>query len=249
MRSLPEVIKTNYFIHNDIKVKIPDIDFRPQKPAETLPPVVKEIIPELKKQVEPPKPEIRTVIKEIYRDPEPLTREDIERIYAQEIQEICREAEVKAYSDALAEKEEEIENCIGEVEKLLDEIRSSQGRYMENYVRELKYFAIEVAEKMILEKINEDDSILNKMIMQAVAGVKNTQWLRVEVSDRLSNLTEFLKSELSKPEYRGLASVLPVAAPEDTCRVCTESGSTIATVSVQAENLRKAFSEMDESDS
>ena len=38
----------------------------------------------------------------------PLTREDIERIYKDEISEICTEAEKKAYDDALAAKEAEI---------------------------------------------------------------------------------------------------------------------------------------------
>jgi len=250
---LPEVIKTNYFLYSGVKVNIPDADVCMEDPDDILPPDDEtEPVSEPETPVQPPaemtEPEIRTIIKEIYRDPEPLTRGDIERIYRKEISEICRQAERQAYSDALAAKEEEIAGCIGEVEALLDEIRVAQERYMEKYIGELKYFSIEVAEKMILEKIGEDDLILNKMVLQAVSGMKNSQWLRVEVSDRLTRLTEFLKNELSGPEYLGKASVVPVAAPPDTCRIVSESGATVATVSVQADNLRRAFSKADSPD-
>ena len=245
---MPEVIKTNYFIYSGLTVDIPDTEDFIEIEEETLPYEKEEIFTEIRESIQPvvrPEPEIRTVIKEVYRDPEPLTREDIERIYKDEISEICTEAEKKAYDDALAAKEAEIEACIAEVQALIGEVRSEKEQYMEDYARELKYFAIEIAEKMILEKIGEDDLILNKMVLQAVTEVRNSEWLRVEVSDRLTGLTEFLKDELAKPEYRGQAAVSPVAAAPDTCRVVTDSGAIVATVSVQAENLRRIFSEAD----
>lgn len=251
---MPEVIKTNYFIYSGLTVDIPDAEDFIETEEEAFPcddgKHFTDITESVQRAVRPerPVPEIRTVIKEVYLEPEPLSRADIKRIYKNEISEICRDAEKKAYDDVLAAKEAEIQGCIAEVQDLLGRIRSEQERYVEDYARELKYFAIEIAEKMILEKIDEDDLILNKLVLQAVSEVKNSQWLNVEVSDRLTKLTEFLKDELSRPEYRGQVAVTPVAAPPDTCRVVNDSGANVATVSVQAENLRRLFSEADSSE-
>ena len=251
---MPEAIKTNYFIYSGGKVEIPDAEDETENQAVTSPCDEEEISMDTAEQEAPPEsekrpePEVRTIIKEVYIEPPPLTREDIERIYKDEIAEICRQAEERAYIDAREEKETEIRCCIAEVESLLQQIRSEQEQYMERYIRELKYLAIDVAEKLILEKISEDDMVLEKLVLKTVSESLSSEWLKVEVSNHLTKLVEHLKEELIKPEYRGQAMITPVEAPPDTCRVVTESGATVATVSVQAENLRRAFSEADSAD-
>ena len=89
--------------------------------------------------------------------------------------------------------------------------------------------------------------VLEKLVLKTVSE-SPLRVLKVEVSNHLTKLVEHLKEELIKPEYRGQAMITPVEAPPDTCRVVTESGATVATVSVQAENLRRAFSEADSAD-
>ena len=258
---MPEIIKTNYLLYSGGKVEIPDAGGEvgaqevqeaelsesdendsfvdAAKLAERLEPA------ECMKPQERTEPEVRTIIKEVYIEPPPLTREDIERMYKDEIAAICMEAEERAYRDARAAKEAEISRCIAEVDKLLQEARLELEQYMERYVKELKYFAIDVAEKMIMEKIGEDDMILEKLVIKTVSESLGSQWLKVEVSDRLAKLVEHLKAELLRPEYRGQVTVTPVEAPVDTLRVVTDTGATVASVSVQAENLRRAFSEAD----
>jgi len=250
---LPEVIKA--FIYSGARVEIPDVDDETKNQALTPPSDEEEPSEDTAEQAAPPEteprpePEVRTIIKEVYIEPPPLTREDIERMYRDDIAEICRQAEERAYNDARKAKEAEISRCIAEVEALLREIRLEQEQYMERYIRELKYFAVDIAEKLILQKISEDDMVLEKLVLKTVSESLGSQWLKVEVSNRLTKLVERLKEELNKPEYRGQAMVTPVEAPIDTCRVVTESGATVATVSVQAENLRRVFSEAENPES
>lgn len=177
--------------------------------------------------------------------PQRLTKEEIAELYQAEIAQICKAAEERAYLDAITQKKMELRECIIQVNQCIADMQASQEEYMVHYVRELKNMAIEIAEKMILTKLEEDDMVLQKLVMQLVSGMKSSNWLRVEISERLVNLVDFLKNELEKPEYHGRASVYPTACMDDTCRVSTEEGTTVATISVQAESLRQAFAEED----
>lgn len=245
---MPKVLKPAGVIRSNATVPIPDVLIdAPISASESC-----EEDPasdnELEKSEDYPDQDVpRTIIKEIVRETPPPSREELGQIFKDEIDEICKDAAEKAYYEALAREKEKIRACIEGVKQQLDEMQVLQDQFFTRYVQELKYFAIEVAEKMILEKIRDDDKILRKLVMQLISREQNTNWLRIELSDRLVSLIEQLKFELAQSE-QSKVSVSPVAAPEDTCRAITENGTTIATISVQADALRKEFSEADKSE-
>ena len=103
--------------------------------------------------------------------------------------------------------------------------------------------AVDIAEKMLLEKINMDDAVLKRLVLQNLKNVKTAEWISVELSERLVGLVDSVKKELDAAEFKGRVSVSAVAEKEDTCRVTTEDGTVVSTISVQADNLRKAFRE------
>ena len=150
-----------------------------------------------------------------------------------------------AYFDALNQKKCELKDCISSVKTMLNELSQKHQEFIENYTNELKYMAVDIAEKMILEKISADDSVLNKLVLQNVKAVKNADWIGVELSERLVGLVDYVKKELEMPEYRK-ASVTTVADKEDTLRITTDEGTLVSTISVQANNLRKAFQEAED---
>ena len=125
----------------------------------------------------------------------------------------------------------------------MDELAAAQQRFVEQYSEELKYMAVDIAEKMILEKISEDDAILQRLVLQSVGSLKNAQWLNVEISDRLVGLVDSVRAELTKPEYNGKATAFPVAGTDGLCRVTTEDGTIVSSIEAQAQNLREAFKE------
>ena len=79
--------------------------------------------------------------------------------------------------------------------------------------------------------------------MQTIAQMKGSKWLRVEVSEELSDLITVLQQELERLGYDERVTLRPVPAPKDTCRVLGEEGAVISTLSVQSENLRQMFLE------
>lgn len=171
----------------------------------------------------------------------PLTLEEIQEMYEEDLKKLTDEVAKQAYYDAVKEKKSELKKTITDVKQLMDELVENQTEFIEQYTKELKYMAVEIAQKMILEKIEEDDLILERLVLKTIKNVKNAEWLKVEVSERLVNLIDHLNEEMDKPEYNGKAYVMPVAGTDDICRVTSEDGTIVSTISTQAENLKKVF--------
>ena len=238
---MPEVIKTKRQICGGDAVRIPDAEISCRLalvPQETE-----------GERAAPPEPQIcRTIIKEVFRDPEPLSRAELALLYRDELMQLRGEAERQGYESALAQSQARLDECIYRAQQLESELRAEQEQYMNRYCAQLSGFAVEIAEKMIRQKIREDDLILRELVLETVERMKNTPWLRVELSEELGELVEFMKTELAKPDYSGRATVCASSCAADTCRVVTEEGAAVATISVQADNLRAAFAKAGEAD-
>lgn len=189
---------------------------------------------------------------ELFQEPEPEpepeppfpSREELCELYEQQLAELCTTVAEQAYYDAFSRKKAQLKSCIAQVKELTDALAESHRQFIDEYTEELKYMAIEIAEKMILEKIQEDDLILQRLVMHSVKSVKNAEWLNLEISERLVKLVDVMKTELEKPEYNGKAHVIPIAGTDDVCRVTTEDGTIVSTISTQAKSLRAAFDDL-----
>ncbi|MBR2876099.1 MAG: hypothetical protein IKC01_03075 [Clostridia bacterium] len=240
---MSDIFRTYNYVSASDSVKIPDVDFELPKVTieeqEELPPeeAFTEFDPLSLAMAVEPEPE-EEVEKLVYP-----TREELAEFYRDELNAIALEVEIKAYSDALQSKKDELQQSIDGISQKINEMEELQKAYLEEYEKKLKFFAIDIAEKLVCKKIDEDDLFLKELVLKTVSECKGTNWLKLEVSDALANLVEAAKQELAKPEYHGVAEVAPVACAGDTCVVSTETGAVVATISVQADNLRLAFRE------
>lgn len=275
MRSLSSVYKSRSFITKNERVAIPDAVFPDEEPplsprtddvsvSEALE-IGTEVLSETKDTAlrpelsvekteqpkieagleetpaEPPAPEIQIQIP-------PVSKELIGEFYSKELQELAEDTAKQAYYDALNKRKVELRDCISGVQTMMDELILAQQKFVEDYTSELKYMAVDIAEKIILEKIDKDDKILQRLVMQTVANVKNADWLNVEVSERLVSLMDSINEEFAKPEYNGKAHVFPVAGTDGVCRVVTNEGAVVSSIEVQADNLRRTFRDLDQQD-
>lgn len=181
--------------------------------------------------------------------PAPPTRREIAQLFAPELEALRREARETAYrqgrTEGLAAGEQDVRQCLEAVERHLAKMDALQNQYLDRYAAELKYLAVDIAEKFIQQKIAEDDQLLEHLVLQTVGTVRNAKWMTVEVSDKMTELAGRLRQLLQQSPYAGRAEVLAVPGPADTCRVDTDSGAVTATVSAQAENLRQVLSGLD----
>ncbi len=149
-----------------------------------------------------------------------------------------QEASQEAYFNALNQKKTEITGLIQQVGQSLEEMEKMQTAYFETYARQLNTLSLEIAEKLIQRKIEQDDLTLQTLVMETVDRVKNATWLKVEVSDHLLGLVEKLRSDLQSMER---AEVVPAPDSDGTVRVSTETGTIDASISTQIDNLRRVF--------
>lgn len=236
---MPNIVKRRNVLSAPDSVCIPDVVFAPlpegpEQPEGQEGEKWEAVLPE-----EPERPE--TMPAQHAFTPNVMTRAELTEYYGSELEDVYREAAERAYAEALHRKKGELTQCIERVDRQLEQMQEMQSQYMRQYAQELKFLAVEIAEKMILHKIDEDDQILTKLVMQTVAGVKNANWLNVEVSEHLVTLVDTIKQELTRLNLTGRINVSPAACPDDTCRVSTEDGTIVASISVQAQNLREAF--------
>ena len=239
---MSDIFRTYNYSATSDSVKIPDVDFELPRVTieeqEELPPeeAFMEFTPESFEVIEEPQEEPQEKL--VYP-----TREELAEFYRDELNAIALEVEIKAYSDALQSKKAELQQSIDSISQKINEMEELQKAYLNDYEKKLKFFAIDIAEKLVCKKISEDDLYLQELVTKTVSECKGTNWLTLEVSDSLAGLVEAAKVELSTPEYRGVAEVKPIACADDTCVVSTETGAVVATISVQADNLRLAFRE------
>ena len=177
-----------------------------------------------------PEPEIRTIIKEVYLEPKPLTKPELELHYRNELDAIRKAAMTQAYEQARAEKLEELEQLLIRVAEEVTSLRMDTEAYIQKYFDDLQYMAIEIAQRMIQQKISADDTVLQQLMLQAIHKLKNAKWIKVEISEELTTLLQRMQAELDKAEYGGRIGIYPIAASKDTCRISTEEGTTVLSI-------------------
>lgn len=228
---MPDIFKSHGNFQPSGKVKIPDaaISHPPPEPEEEEEEGTGEFVEE------------NFTASVQHFEPLVPTREELMADMEEELEDIRTQAAAKAYSDALNAKRSELQQCMDQVNAVLSQMQQNQQEFMDQYGVELKYLAVDIAEAMILKKIQEDDMILKDLVMQTVNRIRNAEWLDVEISEQLTGLVDYLKEEFQRPQYRGKTTVTSRHLPEDTVRVDNQDGSVIATISTQADRLRAAF--------
>lgn len=257
---MPDIYRGQALLETEDTVEIPDVFFGEAPPLEEGPEPALET-PEEEAEAPAEEPDVEEEPPPEEELPPQKTREEIMAEEAAMLEDIRREVREQAYRDAyqqatqegfesgyqegLRQKRGELKESIAEVERQLDAMQGQQKAFLTQFAQELKFMAIDVAEKIIFQKIEEDDLILTNLVTQAITSVKNTKWLTVELSERLIGLVEYMRSEVNKPDYHGRVEIDAVACPDDTCRVNSDEGTLVASVSVQAENLRALFRGME----
>lgn len=168
--------------------------------------------------------------------------EERERILQEaraEAEEICQQSQQEGYQAAFEEKQSQIENMLGSVEGLLNQLALQQRQYFTRYEKALPDLALEIAEKVMENTVRADPLVLEPLVQRAVAQVKNAEWLEVQVSRQLPELAQELRKEL-----RHWTEARHVEATGDqeewgSCIVHTPQGIIDASVSTQLENLKK----------
>lgn len=153
------------------------------------------------------------------------------------------------YREGVRAKQEEIDDCMLKINSFLSELKIEQEEYFEEYASELKFTAIEIAEKIVAQKLETDERVIIPLVRSAVKTLREVNWIKVEVSDKLKNAAAELESVLSEAKSsQNIEVELRRDADAGTCVVHTAEGVIVASVLQQIENIREYFGQYKESD-
>lgn len=169
-----------------------------------------------------------------------------------EAKKLSDQIKLEAYNEGrkngLAEKSDLLENLSHYISQSIEEIKAEQNEYFEAYSKEIRRLAIEICEKVIFQKIEEDDMLMYNVIKNAVKSVRDAKWIKASVSSQLSGYIDSLEKELNDAG-ENVEFVLSESVPKDTCVLNTSNGLVEATISTQLNNLKEFIYKLDKGDS
>lgn len=227
---MPDIYKYGLVEEEEESILIPDVrlpadERREQEEAERLAALREQILRE-----------------EIVR-PE-YSQEEIEAQVSERIEQLRDQLRQDIYQEVLAQKSAEVEHHLQQVDAALLQMQKEQTQFMEEFRDRLASLALDIAEKLVLRKIEADDMFLSELVTKTVNSLKNSEWITVGVSDQLVDLVSYLRTEFKKPEY-GNVEVTARYYPTDTCVLETDGGVVDASISEQVANVKKEFDAID----
>ncbi len=159
-------------------------------------------------------------------------------------QEAIEEGEKKGFED----KTKLLENLALYISHSIEEIKKERNEFFEQYAKELRHLAVDISEKVIAQKIEEDDMIMYGVIKDALRYVRDTKWVKAEVSAELTGYIDTLEKELAA-SGQNVEFILTNGLPKESCIINTSDGLVDATLSEQLKNLREFIDNLDKGDS
>ncbi len=166
------------------------------------------------------------------------TRENALLGIDEQAEAIRRQAEQEGRQQGAATLVESTENIVGRIEESIAVFEGERRGFEAEYEEQLRWMAMEIAAKVLDQKVSEDDAILTGMVQKAVQSVRSEQWIRIEVAQEMTRLLASL-SELYEDVANVELSAVPAAA--GTVNIETPSGVLDASMHTQLKNLKQYF--------
>lgn len=159
----------------------------------------------------------------------------------QQIENERKLARQQGRKEAFEQQSQEIVGCIKEIENTLARIEGAQAGFITGYENDLKWMALEIAQKILMDTITADETRLVPLVMTAVNSAKNEPWISVEISESMTKLLACLQKEIQDNDLDGKVNLKLVDNPPDTCIIETPDKFFDASISQQIENLKGYF--------
>ena len=167
-------------------------------------------------------------------------------LYDAEMQaaQIKKDAFDEGLKKGFEEKKQLLDNLAIYISNSIEEIKKERNSFFKEYEKELKNLAVDICEKLICQKVESDDMVMYGVIKDAVRYVRDTKWVKAEVSKELSGYLDSLEKEL-KQAGQNVEFIFAEGVPKDTCILNTSNGMVVATLSQQIKNMREFLNSLD----
>lgn len=170
------------------------------------------------------------------------TRSKILKEAEEQAEKFFTESRERGYAEGADAKKDEIFERIVAIDENIKSLYDAQEEYFDEYASELKLLAIEVAEKVIAQKLSDDPKTIIPLVKSAVKSIRDVSWIKVEISDKMkANAQELERMLVDLKPNQNVEIELRRGADEGTCVVHTAEGVTVASVATQLENITEYF--------
>lgn len=164
----------------------------------------------------------------------------MERAHA-EAEQLRQQAYQEGLSEGARAQLNEVRQCIVSLEQTVCKLEGEQAGFITEYEQNLKWFALEIASKILNKRIEKDNTEMIELVKEAVGAMQNSKWVTVEVSNSMPALFDVLIRTLRSADNGRRVDVRQISAPPGTCVIDTPGGVVDASVYTQLQNLKDYF--------
>lgn len=184
--------------------------------------------------------EAAKVVEKAHTDAMELYRSTMEKAMTQ-IEKDREDAIKTGQAAALEEHSAEITACINSIVSAICRMEANQAKLISGYESDLKWLALEIAQKILKQKVEENPACMAPMVEAAIKNCKNAPWITVEISDSVPKLLTELQGIMARSGFGDRVTIKNAKMPIDTCIIETPDKFFDASVSQQLENLKGYF--------
>lgn len=150
-------------------------------------------------------------------------------------------AKSEGKAQAAAECRQQIADCINDIQDAVSRIEGDLAAFITGYESDLKWLALEIAQQILSDTIQADQTRLVPLVLSAVRSAKGAKWMKVELSESMAELLTTLQNAIEADSPAEKVEFKLVAGDSGHCVVETPEKAFDASISQQIENLKIYF--------
>ena len=115
-----------------------------------------------------------------------------------QIEEIKKNAIIKANAEAKETVLENIELMAQKLETVLQELEKNQKAFFIKLEKNLPQYALEIAGKILFKKVTQSPEEMDMLIKNTIAGIKGATWIDVKVGENLNQVAKGILDEMAQ---------------------------------------------------
>lgn len=167
----------------------------------------------------------------------------------QQSEKIRTDAFNEATQKAVDEKYAEVERIVNEFRSLMEDMKAAQLDYFERYAVELKMLALDISEKVIMHKVEEDDLLMLDLISKNIKSIRDADWITIEISNKLPQLAEAVEKAMESVGMSNKTEIQQIASKDKSSCILRATDRIVdISLKTQMSNIRDYFAKCDETD-
>ncbi|MDR1674268.1 MAG: hypothetical protein LBR54_02320 [Oscillospiraceae bacterium] len=156
-------------------------------------------------------------------------------------------ARIEGFNEGVKRKAQDIEDSLVQIRAALQQLSEDHDEYMEVFAKELKWLALDIAQKVIVQKIDGNEMFISNILRTVLADVRDEKWVSVKVSAQLPDVVRKMIRQIAENEGIPQAEVhVAEDVHKGTCMLQFPDRVIDASVLTSLKNIEDYFKRVDD---